>query len=100
MNKFQMTIAALALTAFALPDIAAAEYNQRPHLAPSVQAKVSRVIAKSWQRRNKSKSYDQIRSGKGCGDQIIGDFRDNDRMPREVIIVTRDVININRNCRQ
>lgn len=100
MNKFQITIAALTLAAFALPDIAAAEYNQRPHLAPSVQAKVSRVIAKSWQRRHKGKSFDRHRSGNGCGDQIIGDFRDVDRMPREVIIVTRDVININRNCRR
>jgi hypothetical protein len=94
-------IAALALAAFVLPNVAAADYNQRPHLEPSMQAKVNRVIAKSWLQRGKGKeSFENVRSGQGCGNQIIGDFSNSETPPREVIIVAQDIININQNCRR
>lgn len=78
----------------------AREYNKRPHLAPSVNAKVSRAIARSWQKHKKGRgSIGSDRFSDGCGDQIIGDFSNSNRTPREVIIIARDIIHINRNCR-
>jgi hypothetical protein len=97
-----MKIAALALAAIALPQVAgASDYNKRPHLDPGMQSKVNRVIAKSWLQRGKGKeSFENVRSGQGCGNQIIGDFSNMKNPPREVIIVAEDIININQNCRR
>ena len=76
-------------------------YNQRPHLEPSMNAKVNRVIAKSWLERGKGKeSFENVRSGQGCGNQVVGDFSNTKNPPREVIIVAQDIININQNCRR
>jgi hypothetical protein len=85
-----------------LPQLAhAEEYNQRPHMDPSLNAKVSRAIAKSWQRHKKGRgSIGSDRTSDGCGDQIVGDFSGTNRRPREVIIVARDIIQINQNCRR
>ena len=77
----------------------AGDYNQRPHLEPGMNAKVNRVIAKSWLERGKGKeSFENVHSGKGCGNQVVGDFSNLKNPPREVIIVAQDIININQNC--
>ena len=79
----------------------ASDFNKRPHLDPSMNAKVNRVIAKSWLERGKGKeSFENVRSGQGCGNQIVGDFSNMKNPPREVIIVAQDIININQNCRR
>jgi len=102
MRTMHKMIAVFALGAVALPQITyAGEYNKRPHLKPSIQAKVNRAIAMSWRHRGKGKqSFKHVRSGEGCGDQIIGDFSGSRTSPREVTIVAQDVIYINQNCRR
>lgn len=102
MSTIRKSLGAVAAVAMLLPQIAgASDYNKRPHLEPSMNAKVNRVIAKSWLERGKGKeSFENVRSGKGCGNQIIGDFSNMKNPPREVIIVADDIININQNCRR
>lgn len=83
------------------PQVGASEYNKRPHLAPRMQAKVNKAIAKSWHQRGRGReSFERVGSGEGCGNQVVGDFSKLKRPPREVIIVAKDIININRNCRR
>lgn len=78
----------------------AREYNKRPHMDPSVNAKVNRAIAKSWHKHKKGRgSIGSDRFSDGCGDQIVGDFSDTDNPPRQVIIVARDIIHVNQHCR-
>ncbi len=76
------------------------EYNARPHLAPDAQLKVSRELARSWRdgdRSMQSRGGRTIRSR--CGSLTVGDFRNVKRPPREVVIIVRDIINLNINCR-
>lgn len=102
MRTIQKTIVALTMASVVVPQLASAnDFNKRPHLEPSMQAKVNRVIAKSWLQRGKGKeSFENVRSGQGCGNQVIGDFSNMENPPREVIIVAQDIININQNCRR
>ena len=102
MSIIGKTIGALLAAAVLLPMAAGAnDFNKRPHLDPSANAKVNRAIAKSWLERGKGReSYVNVGSGKGCGNQIIGDFSNMKNPPREVIIVAQDIININQNCRR
>lgn len=88
------------LVALATLPAAAREYNERPHLDPATSAKVNRVIAESWRTSGHgAESHVNVRSGNRCGSQVIGDFSDQDA-PREMIIVAKDIININNNCRR
>ena len=102
MSTIRIVLGALLAILAATPgSVSADDYNQRPHLEPSMNAKVNRVIAKSWVDRNRGKeSFEQVRSGKGCGNQVVGDFSNMKNPPREVIIVADDIININQNCRR
>lgn len=102
MRTMQKTVAALALAAVALPQIAnAGEYNTRPHLSPSIQVKVNRAIAKSWRHRGKGRqSFEHVNTRDRCGSQVIGDFSNSETSPREVTIVAKDIIYVNQNCRR
>lgn len=102
MRIMHKTIAVLALAAVAMPQVAiAGEYNKRPHMKPSLQVKVNRAIARSWRHRGKgTQSFEHVSSGGRCGNQIIGNFGDSDNTPREVTIVAKDIIYINKNCRR
>lgn len=100
MKQVLFTALIAVFTATAL-HVSADEYNRRPHLEPKIRAKVNRAIAKSWlQRGHGAESHYRVGSGKSCGSQVIGDFSDLEKRPREVIIVAKDVININQNCRR
>lgn len=100
MKAIFLTALVAVFTATAL-HVSAEEYNRRPHLDPNIRAKVNRAIAKSWlQRGHGAKSHIRVGSGKSCGSQVIGDFSNTKRKPREIIIVAKDVININQNCRR
>lgn len=78
--------------------VAAKEYNQRHHLDPGTQAKVSKVIASS----HKENPFGVDTSGEtvnsGCGDIKVGNLDNSGRPPREVIIVARDIINVAKDC--
>jgi hypothetical protein len=88
----------LGLILGSLTGVSAKEINIRPHLDPGSQAKVNSVIASGQSKRNTNpESFGRI-TNDGCSDLIIGDFSDSKRPPREVIIVARDIINVNRNC--
>jgi hypothetical protein len=102
MSTILKALGAAVSLAILLPQIAGAnDYNKRPHLDPRSNAKVNRYIAKSWLERGKGKeSFENVRSGQGCGNQIIGDFSNMKNPPREVIIVADEIININQNCRR
>ncbi len=81
-----------------LTSASAKEINHRPHLDPGSQAKVNSVVAEGLSRRKADpKKFGRI-TNDGCSDLIVGDLRGNARPPREVIIVARDIINVNRNC--
>jgi hypothetical protein len=95
---FATLVAVFTATAF---HASADEYNRRPHLDPKIRAKVSRAIAKSWlERGHGAESHVRVGSGKSCGSQVVGDFSDDESPPREVVIVAKDVININQYCRR
>lgn len=88
------------------------EYNQRLTLDPGQQAKVQRVIVngRTLPARQEREVSDEV-DGKfpngtvvntGCGKLSIGNVettgRPGERLPRENIVVVRDVINVPGNC--
>ena len=79
--------------------VSAKEFNQRPHLDPGSQAKVSSVLAQGFRMRGTArKNFGRI-TNHGCGGLNVGVVSDSTRPPREIIIVARDIINVNTNCR-
>ncbi len=87
-----VAMTALGLAAQILP---AAQAGPLDGLSALQKAKVARTIAAS-----RSSARTGPRSE--CGSVIIGSgsgARNSRRAPREVIIVARDIININRNCK-
>ncbi len=93
---------ALAMTA---TPVIAKEYNKRQHLAPEQGAKVVRTIAgartQEFNRPGSGRPGDVVNTG--CGKLEIGNVRPDQqrRGPRRdnVIVITGDVINVARGCR-
>ena len=87
----------VALTATPL---GAKEYNKRQHLAPEQGAKVVRTIAGA---RTQEGGQQGDVTNTGCGKLEIGNVKpDKYRRGRErdnVIVITGDVINVARGCR-
>ncbi len=87
----------VALTATPL---VAKEYNKRQHLAPEQGAKVVRTIAGA---RTQEGGQQGDVTNTGCGKLEIGNVKpDKYRRGRErdnVIVITGDVINVARGCR-
>ena len=81
-----------------LSSVSAKEINIRPHLDPGAQAKVNSVIASGLRKRSKNSDRFKRITNDGCSDLVVGDFSDSERPPREVIIIARDIINVNQNC--
>ena len=102
MSSIRLIFGSVLAVLAALPSLANADdYNKRPFLTPDMNAKVNRVIAKSWlERGHGAESFENVRSGKACGSQVVGDFSKLKNPPREVVIVAKDIININQNCRR
>jgi len=93
-----LAVLTIGLVLGSLVQASAKEYNQRPHLAPGSQAKVNAVIAEGRrQSASEPGNFGRIRND-GCSDLNIGTVSDSKRPPREVIIVAREIINVNRNC--
>lgn len=90
--------------AVAAAPVVAKEYNKRQHLAPEQGAKVVRTIAGA---RNHGAQHGAGQQGDmvntGCGKLEIGNVKpDRYRRGRErdnVVVVTGDVINVARGCR-
>jgi hypothetical protein len=89
---------ALVMMIGATNGVSAKEYNKRPHLDPGSQAKVNSVIAKGRRMRGTDGGNFRRITNQGCGGLTVGAIGDTARPPREVIIVARDIININTNC--
>lgn len=104
MSIRSLLIAGLTIAIAATP-VAAKEYNKREHLAPEQGAKVVRTIAGA--RNQEGDQQVGNRRGDivntGCGKLEIGNVRpDRHRRGRErdnVIVITGDVINVARGCR-
>ena len=93
-----LTAVALGLMIGSLNGATAKEYNQRPHLDPGSQSKVNSVIANGYRMRGTAgKKFGRI-TNQGCGGLTVGAVGDSARPPREIIIVARDIINVNTNC--
>ena len=93
-----LTVVAFGLLIGSLSGVTAKEYNQRPHLDPASQSKVNSVIANGYRMRGGAqKNFGRV-SNVGCGGINIGAVDNSGRPPREVIIVARDIINVNTNC--
>jgi hypothetical protein len=80
----------------------AVEYNKRPFLDSGKQAKVESAIAKgmlvSAQRQATASRFSNI-TNTSCGKLEVGNVKDTSRgVPRDVIVVTGDVINVAQNC--
>ncbi len=101
-NRLLIGLSLSAVVMTSMP-ASADQLNKRPHLAPDMRAKVNRVIARSWLERGRgADSFRQVGSGKSCGNQVVGGQQPskNGRPPRQTIIVAKDIININQNCRR
>ncbi len=96
-HSFLTVLAALAIFAMGSP-ADAQEINQRTHLAPAQASKLARVVAAG--RRDAAAFASQRNSAQlsQCGSVTIGDFSEQKRPPRDIVIVTGDIINVNRNC--
>jgi hypothetical protein len=105
-----LAIAAALLVAVGLDVAAAKEYNQRPFLAPGESAKVQRVISSGRAMQGNQAGVDggqainpnQSIVNTGCGKLSVGNVetsnRPGQRMPRENIVVAREIINAPINC--
>lgn len=93
-----LTAVAMGLMIGSLNHASAKEFNQRPHLDPGSQAKVNSVIANGHRMRGVGANNFGRITNQGCGGLSIGDVGESTRAPRELIIVARDIININTNC--
>ncbi len=93
------------LVAVGAAPVAAKEYNKRQHLAPEQGAKVVRTIAgarnQDGGQPGEGQRGDVVNTG--CGKLEIGNVKpDRYRRGRErdnVIVITGDVINVARGCR-
>ena len=96
-HPLMTVLAALFVMAWASPGNAQ-EINQRTHLAPAQAAKLARVVAAG--RRDAAAFASERNSAQfsECGSVTIGDFSEQKRPPRDVVIVVGDIINVNRNC--
>ncbi len=91
----------LAATVAALP-AHAAEYNKRPFLDSGKQAKVKRAVANGMlvtaQGEATASRFSNI-TNTNCGKLEVGNVKDTSHgVPRDVIVVTGDVINVAQNC--
>jgi len=94
----------IAVAIAAMP-VAAKEYNKRQHLAPEQGAKVVRTIAGARNQEGGPPGGGQHGdvTNTGCGKLEIGNVKpDKYRRGRErdnVVVITGDVINVARGCR-
>lgn len=98
--KLMIGVSAVALSLLigSFSGVTAKEYNKRTHLDPGSQAKVNSVIASGYRIRGTTqRNFGRI-TNQGCGGINIGPTPESGRPPREVIIVARDIINVNTNC--
>lgn len=74
----------------------AEDYNKRPFLPPSGQAKVNNARAKVFavQGETKRKSEQAQKQGRLCRDEQTGVIVDRRNPRREVIIATQDIVNL------
>ncbi len=106
-----LTITTLALTLLATAQgVRADEYNQRPFLAPGEMSKVQRVISHGRAERFRQEgAADSVGGGPnasivntGCGQLSVGNVettgRPGERLPKENIVVAREIINAPINC--
>ena len=95
----RLSVLVIGLSIGSIAGVSAKEINKRTHLDPGSQAKVNSVIAGSRKKQDfDSKKFGRI-TNEGCSDLIVGPTESNSRrQSREVIIVARDIINVNRNC--
>jgi hypothetical protein len=99
MKTFSTYLTLTLCLALASPaGVSATEYNKRTHLDPGSQAKVNAVIAKSLKDKPFGADTSAGTKGSGCSDLKVGNTSNSGRPPREVIIVARDIINVNKNC--
>ena len=80
----------------------AAEYNKRPFLESGKQAKVERAIANGMlvtaQGEATASRFSNI-TNTSCGKLEVGNVKNTSRgVPKDVIVVTGDVINVAQNC--
>jgi hypothetical protein len=80
----------------------AAEYNKRPFLDSGKQAKVERAIANGMlvtaQGQATASRFSNI-TNTNCGKLEVGNVKDTSHgVPKDVIVVTGDVINVAQNC--
>ncbi len=88
----------------------AEEYNQRPFLGPGEMSKVQRVISHGRAERFRQEGVaDSVGTGPnasivntGCGKLSVGNVettgRPGERLPRENIVIAREIINAPINC--
>lgn len=96
-----LSILAVAFLVAAANSADAQEFNASPFLDTGMDVKVQRTLARArMQGINLKDTRGFVGRGKSCGNLSIGQFEDDKRRPREVVIVTGDVINVNKSCRR
>ena len=110
MPRLLTTAAALALTLTLTAQVARAEeYNQRPFLGPGEMSKVQRVISHGRAERFRQEGTGDAIGGPnasivntGCGKLSVGNVettgRPGERLPKENIVIAREIINAPINC--
>lgn len=75
----------------------AQDLNRRPFLDPEIQSKVNTVRAKAMLLGNNNRDIVQFGSGASCGDLVLNQSEDSQQ---DQIIVAKNIINVNTNCRR
>lgn len=75
----------------------AQDLNRRPFLDPEIQSKVNTVRAKAMLLGNNNQDIVQFGSGASCGDLVLNQSEDSQK---DQIIVAKNIINVNTNCRR
>ena len=118
MQRSKLSVLAILVTVVAgaaSQATSAKEYNQRPFLEPGQNSKVQRVITHG--RTEKARQEQELKQqgvtttgsgmnksivNTGCGDLSFGNVRTTgrpgERLPRENIVVAKEVINAPINC--
>ena len=108
-RRFASALLALALLLEWSGTAAAKEYNRREDISPEVQSKLQRTLAKSRGRSVESGEDGGRGAGvrgdivnTGCGKLSVGNVettgRPGERLPRENIVIAREIINAPINC--
>lgn len=96
-----LSILAVGFLVAAANPVGAQEFNASPFLDTGMDVKVQRTLARArMQGINLKDTRGSVGRGKTCGNLSIGQFEEDKRRPREVVIVTGDVINVNKSCRR